>query len=146
MKYIKHLFYLQTLHNFENKEHKKNEITYENNNFVKHCESFNQRSSVNTNSFNLGPLPTSLNISQNELPNMLDIHWSSEGTDYCVQYSHIMRGNGNWNYAATAFYTLPLENKTYEMSIALHSVMSMVSNFTIGKCRATGLVLKNSNI
>ena len=145
MKYIKHLFYLQTLHNFENKEHKKNEKeknTYENNNFVKHCE----RSSVNINSFNLGPLPTSLNISQNELPNMLDIHWSSERTDYCIQYSHIMRVNGNWNYAATAFYTLPLENKTYEITIALHPVMNMVSNFTIGKCRATGLVLKNSNI
>ena len=44
-----------------------------------------------------------------------------------------MRVNGSWNYAATAFYTLPLENKTYELAIALHLVMNMVSNFTIGK-------------
>ena len=68
---------------------------------------------------------------------MLDIRWSSEGNDYCIQYSH-MRVNGNWNYAATAFYTLPLENKTYELTIALHPVMNMASNFTIGKYRTTG--------
>ena len=74
---------------------------------------------------------------------MLDIRWSSEGTDYCIQYSH-MRVNGNWNYAATAFYTLPLENKTYELTIALHPVMNMASNFTIGKYRTT--LAKNSNI
>ena len=90
------------------------------------------------NSLNLGPLPTSLNISQNEPGNMLDIHWSSEGNDYCIQSSH-MRVTGSWNYAATGFYTLPLENKTYELTIALHPVMNMapnftISNFTIGKC------------
>ena len=76
---------------------------------------------------------------------MLDIHWSSEGNSYCIQYSH-MRVNGGWNYAATAFYILPLENKTCELTIALHPVMNMVSNFTIGKCRTIGLVAKNSNI
>ena len=76
---------------------------------------------------------------------MLDIHWSSEGTDYCIKYSH-MRIYGGWNYVTTAFYILPLENRTYELTIALHPVMNMVSKFTIGKCRATGLVLKNSDI
>ena len=76
---------------------------------------------------------------------MLDIHWSSERNDYCIQCSH-MRVYGSWNYAATAYYILPLENKTYELTIGLHPVMNMVSNFTIGKCRATGLVLKNSKI
>ena len=45
-----------------------------------------------------------------------------------------MRVSGSWNYAATAFYTLSLENKTYELTIALHPVMNMASNFTIGKC------------
>ncbi len=57
-----------------------------------------------------------------------------------------MRVNGSWSYVATAFYILPLENRTYELTIALHPVVNSVSNFTIGKCRATGLVLKNSNI
>ena len=56
---------------------------------------------------------------------MLDIHWSSEGNDYSIQSSH-MRDSGRWNYAATAFYTLPLENKSYELAIALHLVMNMV--------------------
>ena len=64
---------------------------------------------------------------------MLDIHWSSERNDYCIKYSH-MRVYGSWNYVSTAFYILPLENRTYELTIALHPVMNMVSNFTIGKC------------
>ena len=76
---------------------------------------------------------------------MLDIYWSSEGNDYCIQSSHL-RVNGSWSYAATAFYTLPLENRTYELTIALHPVVNMVSKFIIGKCRATGLMLKNSKI
>ena len=61
---------------------------------------------------------------------MLDIHWSSEGNDYCIQSSV----NGSWIYTVNASYTIPLENETYELTIALHPVMNMVSNFTIGKC------------
>ena len=52
-----------------------------------------------------------------------------------------MRVNGNWNYVTTASYTLPLENKTYELTIALHPVLNMFSNFTIGKCRPLGWIL-----
>ena len=92
------------------------------------------------NSYNIGTPPTAVNISQNQTGNMLYIHWSSEGNGYCIRSSH-MRVNGSWSYVTTASYTLPLENKTYELTIALHPVMYMVSNFTIGKCRTLGWIL-----
>ena len=57
---------------------------------------------------------------------MLDIQWSSEGKDYCIQSSHLSF-NGN------ASYTVQLENKTIELTIANLPVMKM-SNFTIGPC------------
>ena len=76
---------------------------------------------------------------------MLDIHWISEGNGYCIQSSHL-RYNGSWSYAATGSYTLPWENKTCELTISLHPVMNMASNFTIGKCRATGLVVKYTGL
>ena len=57
---------------------------------------------------------------------MLDIQWSSEGKDYCIQSSHLSF-NGN------ASYTVQLENKTVELTIANLPVMKM-SNFTIGPC------------
>ena len=64
---------------------------------------------------------------------MLDILWSSEKNGYCIQSSAHPRDNGMWNPVTNASYTLPLENKTYEITIALQPVMNTFSNFTIGK-------------
>ena len=63
---------------------------------------------------------------------MLDIHWEPEGNCYYIQLCTHPGVTESRNSVTTASYILPLENKTYEITISLHPEMNIASNFTIG--------------